>query len=529
MKFTHAPVSPWIGFGEHSDRELDKILIECGPQIGEVSWHSIEAPHAAGMIERQSETMRSLIRDHQLASGVRPPRILEVGAYSYYTSYLVASEYGGVGVANDIVAAPLKVGKKAAPLKASGSAVLVASDFHDLPFSDGYFDLVFISSAVHHTFRPWIVLRELLRVTRPGGILHVDNEPVGRLCSFYRYRGNRDEVLTDFEKAIEENGLTRTVSSPFPGSRPEELFGMIENDRIPLQVFESAFVDTEHIRFHLDFEAMGSSLDSALLELPRDEYLVERVVGEIQTRLDHAALAYSEKDLLLGLTLPRREEVWALAYNVADALRSLPAPSDRSYRRLAARLFGAALQATVRKKGGDESSEMFQRNLPEEDGVLIDHAESWSVNLRGALLPSLSDSDARSVFPSEDWELYKEANGVLSLLNLNDHPRIVLPKDFGGGVGVLRYYAAINEGKPYAISVIAEGKKLWSGVACQSESQLARFMVPTGTQELTIALNSLGGDKVEGIYQLHLSTAQILPKSSTSIPFAQKLKRAIFS
>ncbi|MCA1832335.1 MAG: class I SAM-dependent methyltransferase [Actinomycetota bacterium] len=46
---------------------------------------------------------------------------------------------------------------------------LLAADATFLPFPDGSLDAVFCSGALHHMDKPWLVLKEMARVTRSGG------------------------------------------------------------------------------------------------------------------------------------------------------------------------------------------------------------------------------------------------------------------------------------------------------------------------------------------------------------------------
>lgn len=49
----------------------------------------------------------------------------------------------------------------------------VAADLHALPFSDGLFDAVTSEQVLEHVPSPHAVARELLRVTRSGGLIHI--------------------------------------------------------------------------------------------------------------------------------------------------------------------------------------------------------------------------------------------------------------------------------------------------------------------------------------------------------------------
>jgi glycogen(starch) synthase len=52
-----------------------------------------------------------------------------------------------------------------------GNRPEVCADLHHLPFSEGVFDAVFSIAVLEHCRRPWLVMRELRRVVRPGGHL----------------------------------------------------------------------------------------------------------------------------------------------------------------------------------------------------------------------------------------------------------------------------------------------------------------------------------------------------------------------
>jgi SAM-dependent methyltransferase len=44
----------------------------------------------------------------------------------------------------------------------------------ELPFTDSQFDFVFCLAVLAHTKRPWLVAREIMRVTKPRGVIRVD-------------------------------------------------------------------------------------------------------------------------------------------------------------------------------------------------------------------------------------------------------------------------------------------------------------------------------------------------------------------
>ena len=496
---------------------MDAILAAYGPQLGEMIWHSVH--HDArieGMVEQQGAVMLALIERYGLQAQGRPIRILEVGAYSHYTVHEVAGRLGGVGVANDISPAALRVGGELA--RAKGIAVdgtLVASDFHELPFSSGYFDLAFISSAVHHTFRPWIVLDELFRVVRPGGVVHLENEPVGRVFSLYQFRCNRDDRRTPFELEVERLGLTRTLSSPFPGSRDEELFGMIENDCIPLDTYLDAFArNGETLSLELNYAVMFGPVEQAVLTLPRDGRLVERLVELLSAPLREVAALFTERDLLLGFSLPRREQVWMMCYAAAAALRTLPPPEAPSYRARIASLFGAALCATIRRTDGTQSDTLLRRPLPKRDGVYLDFPDTGALrlDLLDPRLPEINtaaEPALAAAYPRADWERIVEPLGFFTLVNRGGRAVIRVPALDDDGLLLLRYYAVAKE-HPYMVQLSVEGREIASDLVVINESHLLRALVPAGTRGITLLLTLLDGTPIEDNRSLHLAVAQLV-------------------
>ncbi len=50
----------------------------------------------------------------------------------------------------------------------------IAGDIHALPIPDGSFDCVFCTGTLEHVRNPWTAVRELHRIIKTGGIVHID-------------------------------------------------------------------------------------------------------------------------------------------------------------------------------------------------------------------------------------------------------------------------------------------------------------------------------------------------------------------
>jgi hypothetical protein len=236
---------------------------------------------------------------------------------------------GGVSVVHDVSLASLRVGLKGA--RAAGidtDVTLVTGDFHDLPLSTNYFDIVFCASSIHHTFRARRVLQEILRVIRRGGVLQLENEPIGRALSFYGFRSNPQTECTPFEAELARRGSLLTLSSTFPGSPPEFLFGMIENERIPLDMVLNTLTNDGEIT-SLQLKPHVSEFESRILALPRDLDLETSLATLLLTEIQAVRTAFTKRNRLLGARLPETDDVWRLSYQVAPQLRRLTSLTGR--------------------------------------------------------------------------------------------------------------------------------------------------------------------------------------------------------
>jgi SAM-dependent methyltransferase len=110
---------------------------------------------------------------------------------------------------------------------------------HGIPFADGEFAVVVATEVVEHLENPWMFVRELYRITRPGGVVVLSTPNLGnvytrlwyaltgRLYNFmdpsYRDLGHVTPVyLWNLERMVEDKFDLETVTvnaSPVPRTR----------------------------------------------------------------------------------------------------------------------------------------------------------------------------------------------------------------------------------------------------------------------------------------------------------------------
>ncbi|HID24348.1 MAG TPA: class I SAM-dependent methyltransferase [Planctomycetaceae bacterium] len=106
---------------------------------------------------------------------------------------LCRRDFNGHVTAVDLATAMLEVGQRNVQRAGFRKQIrLQRVDAKNLPYPDGRFDAVISNSIVHHIPQPRIVLAEMARVVRPGGLLFVrdlvrpaDLETVDRLVATY--------------------------------------------------------------------------------------------------------------------------------------------------------------------------------------------------------------------------------------------------------------------------------------------------------------------------------------------------------
>jgi SAM-dependent methyltransferase len=493
---------------------LDPGLIKrYSAQIGEIGWHSVNADSS---LDANSLHHANVMHDIIKRMKFERPRILEVGAYAHYSSQIAAHMSQGLSVSHDISASSLKVGQELAQQQGYGkNHHCVAGDFHNLPFEDGAFDLVYIASAVHHTIQPALVLRELARVTRPGGVLHLENEPVGRLACFYQFRCNRNGEGTPFEGALWERGMIRTFSSPFPGSRPEERFGMIENDRIPLETYERSLLQVGRpLRWDLDSYSNIGEFEAWLLKGPTEDEIIARLNENIEA----LSLYFSEHDEWMGFSLPSADQVWTLATQISSFCHHSSQATDPY--RFNARLFGAALKASMVKAGEAPVGALLRRELREDQsGIFIDDSDQ---RLQGLELTNIL-SDQRDWKFGNDWTIHHEDNGIITLADNGAFCRLLL-SNLPSGLLLLRIHS-VADTSPYIISVVLGDRLAYRHNVILTESHLARVYVQSG-EDVVIYHHYVDGNPVAKCFNSriipHFIPIEVMGDSGKSNQFTKE-------
>jgi ubiquinone/menaquinone biosynthesis C-methylase UbiE len=440
-----------------------------GPLLGESVWHAITVDRT---LQEVSEQHLRAVHDALTRHGRHlpaAPQILEVAAYAHTTGYALAQRVGAHSTLLDISASTLKLGGQTARRQGLSAerTRLVAADFHALPFDDGQFHFVYICSALHHTWNWKKVLAELIRVLAPGGLLLLENEPCQREFCFYGFRTNRTDRFTPFETKLDQLGVLRTVAEPYLGSRPETLFGMVENQTIPLNDLKAAVeASCALLEFSVTPEVCMGPLEREMIE--RRTMQATELAAWLSSRLNgllsQAATALGEVETGLGFSLPDEQRVAALCDRVSGLLKSLPVPPAPAatqrlvastlrlaarairkllrqlpplgatanglarsriaialrtgaspavdpYREALARLFGASTRIVARKHGASTVRPEGRLNAvyPEQEGVVLGLEPDMLRLLRqighsSLDLQSSPEEVVRSVFPPEDWE-----------------------------------------------------------------------------------------------------------------------------
>jgi ubiquinone/menaquinone biosynthesis C-methylase UbiE len=168
------------------------------------------AARVAEHARRQVDEVRTQLIEFVAPSG--DERALDVGTGAGTLALALAPLVREV-VAVDLVPELLDAARASAPPNVS----FVDGDAVQLPFGYAEFDLACSRRTIHHLARPELAVAELVRVTRPGGRVFVDDQiaPVDPLAALEldRFERARDPSHArtlpdiDFRQLFEANGL----------------------------------------------------------------------------------------------------------------------------------------------------------------------------------------------------------------------------------------------------------------------------------------------------------------------------------
>lgn len=130
---------------------------------------------------------RELLR---AVSECRARRVLEVGAGSAIDSFWLASHADVEAHALDAVSSAASFARRAGRFF-QGEVRLHRADAHAAPFRDGSFDLLFHQGLLEHFADPLPLLRENLRLLRPGGLLVIDVPQTRCVAAILKHRRMR--------------------------------------------------------------------------------------------------------------------------------------------------------------------------------------------------------------------------------------------------------------------------------------------------------------------------------------------------
>lgn len=107
--------------------------------------------------------------------------------------------------ATEVGAEELALSEATAAERGAGNIEFAVADVHDLQFADDTFDVVHAHQVLQHVGDPVQALREMARVTKPGGIVAVRDSDYRAFC-WYPQLPELDEWMELYQAAARANG-----------------------------------------------------------------------------------------------------------------------------------------------------------------------------------------------------------------------------------------------------------------------------------------------------------------------------------
>lgn len=514
-------------------RTLD-ILGKFSAQIGEMAQHHLS--HDEKIVETTNwyyGFLTAVLNRNPWIQHRKPPRYLEIACYRHILGYKLAKDRGFESTQFDISDRDLEIGRKTAiDLGFPDTVERVVGDFHDLPFSDNYFDLVMISASIHHTRYPQQVIEEAMRVLTNKGLFYCQREPCERLFCFYKFNANRPAQHTPFEAHLHKRDIMRLISSPYPGARNAEMFGRVENDHIPLELYYDAFHRHGKILEQiLYFDGLLTHMDKKILEkadLPESlltAYIVELITSEIEL----ATPLLSTQDGLLGYSLPTTTEIKSLAEKTASALKSRPANTKSiGWQKSMVKIFGGSLRFVVERKRTEKkrSENKLRRLCSSTENVKLDDAvyKNSGLFFWNKLLPDIQIAKKEALektFPPEYWRYNIHENGTRMMVSSSPSPiiHIQLSKS---ALTVMRYRVVVDDRFPFGrLLIYYDTQEIANEIFAQSEDRMLCLIYDAAIPKIQLKLTDLEGKLSSVESRIRISILQCVPINDEIVPFRE--------
>ena len=486
---------------------VENNVLDC--ILGEVLWHSLTLdPTILKESDAHFENLCPIIDDLKAEIGSdRPLRILELAAYSHVTGYRVAQTYNAEVILADISPDTLTKGYKIAKEiygEDIGSRVhRWAIDFHELPFPDGSFDLVYIASAVHHTWEWQKVIQEMQRVTGKGGIIYLFNEPCFREFCFYKFRTNRMDAFCEFEKKLEDCGLLRTIAEPYWGSRAEALFGMIENQTI---VFDSLIGELETscklLKLEVSPEICMGEWEHLLLtkRLNGQEAIEEEIRNTLESKLKNIKIGAME--LSMGMSLPSSKEIFVFSKKLSKKIMATTVTKTSEELRVElVKIFGGSVNVLVKKDRGVNSdksvllagkSDIINMSYPKSISRILNNSKDLFIDSQTS-----SDDTLSSHFKNTEWVKGQNDAGQFSFMSIiNNQASLSIASNNESLALILIRMSLRYDDTPYKFQMLFDGSVVSEYEVYKSDTILIRNELNISKQEnIRLEFRAVGMDE----------------------------------
>jgi SAM-dependent methyltransferase len=192
---------------------------------------------ARGATPTQTRLRRRFLRFVPVRPGAR---VLEVGCGSGVVVRDLAAMVGrrgavvGIDTSRAVLAAARRLCR---PAPGRGRIALRVGDGNRLPFSAGRFDVALAITVILHVARPAVVVREMARVTRPGGRVGLQDQDFGMVAVTHPDPALTDRILDGVPRHIYEE--------PYSGRRLPGLLreAGLESVRLLTDVFQDTTLE----------------------------------------------------------------------------------------------------------------------------------------------------------------------------------------------------------------------------------------------------------------------------------------------